>query len=66
MDIGAFCLIFVLSGQHPIITYDYKDEDACLEGQKAIMASHPTAQSWCVPWLRDETKKTRAKWKVVE
>lgn len=66
MDIGAWALFFVLAGQQPIVTFDYTSEEECQTSQKSLMHSHPEAQSWCVPWSRNETKKSRSKWKVVE
>lgn len=65
--VWGWCLFFVLtSAAQPIVQFDLKTEVECEAARKTVMVDHPTAQSWCVPILHDETQRTRARWKVVE
>jgi hypothetical protein len=60
-DVWAWCLVFVISGQQPIVQFDYKTEDDCARSILSVKEQHPDmqAQSWCVPIMRPESRKLR-------
>jgi hypothetical protein len=54
--IWAWCLVFIISGQQPIVQFDYKTEADCDASRIAVEAQQPGAQSqsWCVPIVKPE------------
>jgi hypothetical protein len=54
--IWAWCLVFVISGQQPIVQFDYKTEADCDASRIAVEAQQPGAQSqsWCVSIVKPE------------
>jgi hypothetical protein len=61
--IWAWCLVFVISGQQPIVQFDYKTEADCDASRIAVKAKQPDtpSQSWCVPIVKpDELKNHRS------
>ena len=54
--IWAWCLVFVISGQQPIVQFDYKTEADCDASRIAVKAQQPDmqSQSWCVPIVKPE------------
>jgi hypothetical protein len=49
--IRAWCLVFVVSGQQPIVQFDYKTEADCDASRIAVKAQQPDtqSQSWVCP-----------------
>jgi hypothetical protein len=60
--IWAWCLVFVISGQQPIVQFDYKTEADCNASIVAVKAQQPDmqSQSWCVPIVKPELKRKSA------
>jgi hypothetical protein len=54
--IWAWCLVFVISGQQPIVQFDYKTEADCDASRIAVKAQQPDtqSQSWCVPIVKPD------------
>lgn len=54
--IWAWCLVFVVSGQQPIVQFDYKTEADCDASRIAVKAQQPDtqSQSWCVPIVKPD------------
>jgi hypothetical protein len=54
--IWAWCLVFVISGQQPIVQFDYKTEADCYASRIAVKAQQPDtqSQSWCVPIVKPD------------
>jgi len=54
--IWAWCLVFISSGQQPIVQFDYKTEADCDASRIAVEAQEPgtQSQSWCVPIVKPE------------
>jgi hypothetical protein len=60
--IWAWCLVFVISGQQPIVQFDYKTEADCDASIVAVKEQQPDvqSQSWCVPIAKPELKRKAA------
>ena len=48
--------VSIISGQQPIVQFDYKTEADCDASRIAVEAQHPGAQSqsWCTPIVKPE------------
>jgi hypothetical protein len=62
VTIWGWCLVFVTTGQQPIVQFDYKTEADCDASRITVntQQADAEAQSWCVPIPKPE-KTVKAK-----